>query len=237
MHPRRRPLKSPGGPPLSEQRRLCIELMSKNVSNTAACRIVGVNRRTGTRWRRGRTVTNRAGQPRTYEPIIDRGVGLSNRWLTEGERIIIADGLLAGRTVRAIATELGRSPSTVSREIRRNCDPVSGRYFPFRAHRRSIERRPRPRTGKLADNAELRAVVQDCLDRRWSPEQIAETLRVDCPVAPRCECRTRRSTRPYTPPGTASCARRQPGSCERDGAGARNNDGRIGARRGSSSRW
>jgi IS30 family transposase len=153
--------------------------MSKGVTNTAACHIVGVNRRTGTRWRRGRTVTNRAGKPRTYEPIIDRRIDLSPRWLTEGERIVIADGLLAGRSVRAIAGELERSPSTVSREIRRNRDPVSGRYFPFRAHRRSVDRRARPKTGKLADNGELRAVVQDRLDRRWSPEQIAETLRVE----------------------------------------------------------
>ncbi len=92
---------------MSEQRRLYMELMSKNVSNTAACRIVGVNRRTGTRSRWGRTVRNRAGEPRTYEPIIDRGVGHSNRWLTECERIIIADGLLAGRTVRATPPSCG----------------------------------------------------------------------------------------------------------------------------------
>jgi IS30 family transposase len=184
MHPRRQPRKSPGGPPLADQRRLYIELMSKGMSNTAACRVVGVNRRTGTRWRRGRTITNRAGQPRTYKPIVDRRVELSTRWLTEGERVIIADGLLAGRTVRAIAGELGRSPSTVSREIRRNRDPESGRYFPFRAHRRSIDRRARPKTGKLAENGDLAAAVQNRLDRRWSPEQIAKTLGVEFPDRP-----------------------------------------------------
>jgi IS30 family transposase len=52
---------------------------------------------------------------------------------------MIADGLLAGRSIRAIAAELRRSLSTVSREIRRNRDPESGRYYPFRAHRRCID--------------------------------------------------------------------------------------------------
>jgi len=91
---------------------------------------------------------------------------------------MIADGLLAGRAIRSIAADLGRSPSTVSREIRRNRHPVSGRYLPFGAHRRSFERRRRPKVGKIARNAELRGFVQEHLDLRWSPEQIAETLAV-----------------------------------------------------------
>ena len=49
MPARRQPLKSPGSPPLADKRDLYIDLMSKGVSNTAACRVVGVNRRTGTR--------------------------------------------------------------------------------------------------------------------------------------------------------------------------------------------
>src|SRR5919202_401642 len=130
MHPRRQPPKSAGGPPLAEQRRLYVELMAKGVSNTAACRVVGVNRRTGTRWRRGRTVTNRAGQLLHYEPIVNPRAAISARLLSEAERIIIADSLLAGRTIRAIAAELGRSPSTVSREVRRNTEPGAGRYSP-----------------------------------------------------------------------------------------------------------
>lgn len=80
--------------------------MSKGMSNTVACRVVGVNRRTGTRWRRGRTVTNRAAELLHYEPIVDSRAAVSARLLSEGERIIIADGLLAGRTMRAIATEM-----------------------------------------------------------------------------------------------------------------------------------
>lgn len=103
MSARRQPLKSPGSPPLGEQRDLYIDLMSRGVSDTAACRVDGINRRSGTRWRRGRTVTNRAGQLLHYEPIVDSRVTISARLLSEGERVIIADGLLAGRTIRAIA--------------------------------------------------------------------------------------------------------------------------------------
>jgi IS30 family transposase len=152
--------------------------MSKGFSNTAACRVVGVNRKTGTRWKRGRTIVNRAGQPKTYAPIIDQRTGLSDRFLSEAERVVIADGLVAGHTIRAIAAELDRSPSTVSREVRRNRHPLSARYLPFGAHRRSLERRRRPKAGKLARNLELRAFVQEHLDKRWSPEQISETLAV-----------------------------------------------------------
>lgn len=142
-------LKPPGGPPLSEKRDLYIELMSKGVSNSAACRAVGINRRTGTRWRRGRTIINRAGKARTYAPIVNQPCRFSERFLSEAERVLIADGRLAGLTVRAIAAELNRNPSTVSRELRRNCEPDSRRYLPFGAHRRAVARRSRPKVGKL----------------------------------------------------------------------------------------
>ena len=62
MSLRRRALKPPGGPPVSDKRDLYIQLMSKGVSNSSACRVVGINRRTGTRWRRGRTIINRGWQ-------------------------------------------------------------------------------------------------------------------------------------------------------------------------------
>ena len=115
----------------------------------------------------------------TYKPIFDQPVEISDRFLSEAERVLIADGLLALRTIRSIAGELGRSPSTVSREVRRNSDPVSGRYAPFRAHRRAIERRARPKITKLAQIPELRTFVQKRLDLRWSPVQTAKTLAGD----------------------------------------------------------
>jgi IS30 family transposase len=173
---RRQLPKSPGGPPLHDQRALYIELVSNGATNTQACEIVGVNRRTGTRWTRGRTVVNRAGKVLVYAPIITEQRADSGRFLNAAERAQIADGLLAGDAIRAIAVRLNRSPSTVSREIRRNREADSGRYLPYGAHRRALQRRTRRRAGKLATNAELRAVVQARLDERWSPEQIANSL-------------------------------------------------------------
>jgi transposase len=132
---RLKPPKAPGGPPLSDKRVLYIELMSKGVSNSAACRIVDVNRKTGTRWRRGRTIVNSAGMAKTYPPIVSAPGKESGRFLSEAERILIAEALLVGLTIREIADTINRSPSTVSREIRRNRGLVSNRYSPYSAHR------------------------------------------------------------------------------------------------------
>jgi IS30 family transposase len=87
-------------------------------------------------------------------------------------------------SVRAVATAVGRDAATVSRELRRNADLGSGRYRPFAAHRMAADRRPRPRTGKLAADPELREFVQDRLGRRWSPEQICQQLPVAFPDDP-----------------------------------------------------
>jgi Helix-turn-helix domain len=52
----------------------------------------------------------------------------------------------AGAGVRAIAEHRGRSPSTISRELRRNRDPGSGQYRPFTAHKLAVRRRARAST-------------------------------------------------------------------------------------------
>ena len=151
--------------------------MSKGVPNTEAYRRAGINRRTGNRWRHGRTVVTTAGSVIVYPPIVAPKVE-TGHFLSRGERELIADSILAGDSVRAIATRLGRSPSTISREIRRNRDD-EGRYLPFGAHRQALGRRTRTRPGKLATNLALRTVVQERLDTRWSPKQIAEHLGLD----------------------------------------------------------
>ncbi len=139
----------------------------------------------------------------------------SGRYLSFGEREEIAILRAEGRGVREIARRLGRSPSTISRELRRNAATRSG-GFVYRAttaqwHADLGARRPKP--AKLAVNPRLRAYVQDRLagvvqrpdgvavrgpdvawigrrhgrrkDRRWarawSPEQIANRLRLDFP--------------------------------------------------------
>jgi hypothetical protein len=88
--------------------------------------------------------------------------------------------LVGGRTRphrRPAAGRNGRSPASWaairprSAEIlRRNADPATGAYRPFTAHRRALGRRPRPRPAKLVGDVELRTMVQQLLDRRWSPE-------------------------------------------------------------------
>ena len=176
MPPIRRPRRSPGARPLTNERDLYISLMRQGMSNAAACRIVGVNRKTGHRWRYGRSITVRTGDIRTYPAITRPAHPVSARFLSEAERVAIADGLIRRQGIRALAAELGRAPSTVSREIRRNRDAATERYHPFRAQRRAAGRRVRPKPGKLVRNAELRAFVQGHLEQRWSPEQISAVL-------------------------------------------------------------
>ena len=106
---------------------------------------------------------------------------ISPRYLSEDERVRIADLRRAGAGVRAIAEQTGRSPSTISRELRRNRDPGTGQYRPFTAHKLAARRRVRPRAGKIARDEVLRQFVQDRLAERWSPEQISQALRGQFP--------------------------------------------------------
>lgn len=173
--------KGPAGrQPMAEKQREYVRLIRQGVTNSEACRRLGIDRKTGHWWKNGGVVT-RNGVVRIVEPIIDRVAErpTSPRYLSEDERVVIADGLRARRSARSIAQELGRSASTVTREIARNSDPVTGEYRPHAAHKRMLARRTRPRLRRLAIDAELRALVQRYLDQHWSPEQIARQLRVE----------------------------------------------------------
>ncbi|MBP2365132.1 IS30 family transposase [Pseudonocardia parietis] len=108
---------------------------------------------------------------------------ISARYLSEDERVAIADLRRSKMGVRAIASELGRSPSTISRELRRNRD-ARGRYRPFAAQRMAAERRARPGRGKIVNDAELRTMVVRLLGQRKSPEQVAHGLRGEFPTDP-----------------------------------------------------
>jgi transposase, IS30 family len=163
------------GKPLTAQRELYFRLMKQGLNNSEACRRVGIHRSSGQHWRHGRRVRNK-GREYYYRPITPRPP-VSARFLSEDERVRIADLHRLGLSTRVIARKLGRDPSTISRELRRNADPVTGSYRPFTAHRRALGRRPRPRPGKLAADLELRTMVQQLLDRWWSPEQICHELR------------------------------------------------------------
>jgi IS30 family transposase len=122
----------------------------------------------------------------------------SYRRLSIGEREQIHAGMERGDTVRAIAASIGRPPSTVSREIAKNLwhqkygrKKSCGRkrtspwnYSPHRAQRRADQLAARTGTAKLATNQRLRAEVQDRLEDKHSPEQIARRLREEFPEDP-----------------------------------------------------
>jgi IS30 family transposase len=111
------------------------------------------------------------------------GPGLvSGRYLSVAEREEIAVGLAAGLPVRQIAVGLGRAPSTVSREIRRN--GMRGRYRALAAQAQAQFRARRPKTARLAGNARLREWVAARLEERWSPEQISVMLEREFPGDP-----------------------------------------------------
>jgi len=144
------------------------ELVTSGASSSQACEAVGVNRRQGYRWRR-----DSGGQPPPAPRVV------SARYLSLEERLQIADLHLAGASRRAIAAQLGRAPSTISRELRRN-GPVAGRagrarYAPYAAHKRAGLRARRPKPFKL-DDARLALAVQDKLCLKWSPAQISAHL-------------------------------------------------------------
>jgi IS30 family transposase len=108
---------------------------------------------------------------------------ISPRFLSQDERLLIADRLRDKASLRSIARQLGRPVSTISRETHRNRQP-DGTYQPYRAHAMAPARRGRPKTGTLATDPALRAIVQDGLDQRWSPQQITRRLRRDHPDRP-----------------------------------------------------
>jgi IS30 family transposase len=80
-------------------------------------------------------------------------------------------------SIRAIAGELGRNPSSVSREIRRNKPPERNRYTPRLAHGRAIAYRKHRGKRKLEQDGQLRDHVVAHLKLGWSPEQIAATTK------------------------------------------------------------
>ncbi|MEJ7743031.1 MAG: helix-turn-helix domain-containing protein [Nocardioidaceae bacterium] len=114
----------------------------------------------------------------------NRGRGLQGRYLSFGEREEIALGRASGESIRSISRRLGRSPSTISRELARNSDG-KGTYRATTAHPLAYERAGRPKPAKLVTNVVLRARVELDLEKKYSPEQIAGRLRDDHPDDPK----------------------------------------------------
>ena len=95
--------------------------------------------------------------------------------LTLAEREEISRGIVVGHSIRVIASQLDRAPSTVSREIKRNGG--RRRYRANKADAAARQRALRPKTCKLAQNPALARIVARKLTSRWSPWQIAGWLK------------------------------------------------------------
>ena len=138
------------------------------------------------RWRKGQRITDiavglylRPGSVHhevSYRGGIAPAIARRNpHALSLAEREEISRELNAGRSLRSIADQLGRSPSTISREVRRN-----GGYVVYRAadaDQRAEQQARRPKACKLRQNPALCRLVAAKLKLQWSPEQIAGWLK------------------------------------------------------------
>ena len=142
------------------------------------------------RWQKGETLHQIAGLFDRYHSSIQRivaetgGIRPAERHrsklaLTLSEREEISRAVVAGHSIRAIAVSLGRAPSTISREIRRNGG--SEGYRASRAEQAAWDRARRPKLCKLVQNRALAHLVASKLCLEWSPEQIAGWLKRSYP--------------------------------------------------------
>ncbi len=179
--------RSQGRKPLVREREEYFRLMDQGLGSREACRAVAISLRTGKRWWNGRAApTGEKARPSVRWPISPDG---PSRYLRQADRLHIADRLREKASTQQIAAELGRSHSTISREIRSNGMPLRGdasqwAYRPHAAQSRAEVRRPRPKAGKTGQNPELQEFIQSHLEQRWSPEQISQVLRTRFPDRP-----------------------------------------------------
>jgi IS30 family transposase len=158
-----------------EVRREFWRLIAQGVATAAAAVAIGVDVSVGKKW------------------FVDAG-GMSpfdldepsGRYVSYAEREVIALRLAGGSTQAAIARELGRSPSTISREVHRNkaVGQQAARgpaYRPRSAQHKAEQRARRPKPTRLQQVPALLAVVQAMLDDGFSPEQVTGRLRRDYP--------------------------------------------------------
>ncbi|HVR81540.1 MAG TPA: IS30 family transposase [Luteimonas sp.] len=95
--------------------------------------------------------------------------------LTSAEREEISRAVVMGGSIRSIATLLGRAPSTISRELKRNGG--QGSYRATQADQAAWDQARRPKTCKLVINRAAAQLVAEKLQLQWSPEQIAGWLK------------------------------------------------------------
>lgn len=108
---------------------------------------------------------------------------MSYNHLTQKERKKIGILLKEGLSIRSIASILERSPSTISRELKRNSTFHRKKYWYFSlvAHENYKKRLYSKKMKKKYDNSKLVEYVASCLLRTWSPEQVAGRIQLDYP--------------------------------------------------------
>ena len=142
------------------------------------------------RWKKGDTLHQIAQLFDRHHPSIQRilaetgGIRPAQRKrsrlsLTLAEREEISRAVTAGQSARSIATFLGRAPSTISRELKRNGGQED--YRASQAEQAAWDRAHRPKPCKLVENRALAHIVADKLKWQWSPEQIAGWLKQTYP--------------------------------------------------------
>ena len=147
-----------------------LERISRGETRPQVARALGTTERTV-----GRVLARAGGRPSRRSRRRRR----SPLRLSLIEREEIRAGIAAGESFRAIARRVGRSPSTVSREVGGLAG--RGRYRATRADDRACLRALRPKRSKLASSPRLRRAVTGLLERRFSPQQISARLRLDFP--------------------------------------------------------
>lgn len=131
---------------LSTTKRQYFDLIRAGTKGAAVARWVGVSTSCGSLW------FIDAGSVIIADPPI------SSRFLTQDDRIAIADGLQAKTPVKTIAAGIGKSFQSVYREIAWHVRP-DGRYLPYWAHNSAVLRRRRPKEDRIQPDTELHRVV------------------------------------------------------------------------------
>lgn len=145
-------------------KRRYFELIRAGHSGSAAARRVGVSASCGSLW------FVDAGGVTVPEPG-----PISSRFMSQDDRIQVADGLRDARRVTSIAVDIGKTFQSVYSEIKRNSKP-DGRYQPWWAHNQAVRRRQRPKARSIEEGSALQGVIDSKLKLKWSPPQIARFL-------------------------------------------------------------
>ncbi|WP_433913778.1 IS30 family transposase [Brevibacterium litoralis] len=166
------------------------QLRADGWTRADAAEHVGIHPRTAQDWDKG---VRRSGSARLYTnghrtqhsgsmltKLHALPLSVNDRYLSLPERETIQDRRRDGWSIRRIAQELGRSPSTISRELRRHSNH-NGTYGAYAAHRSAAVRRRRPKERKLRPGTRLWQAVIGGLSQWWSPEQVAGRLTVEHP--------------------------------------------------------